>query len=272
MKIIICSDMEGISGVVDWDHVDPEHPEYQRFRHLMTADINSAIQGAFAGGASEIVVTDGHEDHLNVIYDELDPRVGLNSGRGLPLAITQGAMGMDGAFFIGFHARYGSPKGLLSHTWSGVVRNLWLNDILMGETGLVASVLGHFDVPVLLISGDDVVCQEARDLLGNVHTAVVKIALDRLAAACLPLQEAQQIIFKKAQQAVEGLKNGDHPVPYNLSTPIRMRLELMETEMMGKMDTFPGTCRLDQTRLEYVASDMLDCYHAFREYNRLGSL
>ena len=80
MKILIAADMEGITGVVHWDQVNPDHPEYYRFCRLMTADVNAAIRGAFAGGATSLVVTDGHHDGRNILLDDLDARATLYSG------------------------------------------------------------------------------------------------------------------------------------------------------------------------------------------------
>ncbi len=272
MKILICCDMEGISGVVDWEHVEPGHPEYERFRRIMTGDVNAAIRGACEAGADEVIVADGHEYGRNLLIEELDPRALLNCGSPSPLAIVQGVeTGVDGALFIGYHARYGSPGALLCHTWSGVTRNLWLNELLVGETGLSAAVCGHFNVPVLMISGDDRVCSEATELLSGLETAVVKRSLSRQAAACLPLETARQRIYSAARRAVEGLKAGQAPAVFRVSTPVKVTVELMEAEMMAHARKVAGTKQLDETRVEYLAEDMLEAYRVFREYNEAGA-
>jgi D-amino peptidase len=80
VKILVAADMEGICGVVHWDHVAPSHPEHGRFRRLMSAEANAAALGALAGGADEVVVTDGHNDGCNILIEELDPRVQLHCG------------------------------------------------------------------------------------------------------------------------------------------------------------------------------------------------
>ena len=109
MKLLIACDMEGISGVVSWDQVDPSKPEYQRFRHIITADVNAAVAGACAAGVKEIVVADGHWNSSNVLLDELDPRANLNTGTPTRLSMVQGAdSGIDAAIFLGYHARAGS--------------------------------------------------------------------------------------------------------------------------------------------------------------------
>ena len=91
MKILIAADMEGITGVVHADQTDSPHPEYQRFRRLMTADVNAAIRGAFDGAADEVIVSDGHGGARNILIEELDGRARLNSGSPSPFSMMQGS-------------------------------------------------------------------------------------------------------------------------------------------------------------------------------------
>jgi len=108
MKLLIAADMEGISGVVSWDQVDPKHPEYARFRKIMTGDVNAAVDGAFRGGAEEVVVADGHSGGYNILLEDLDPRARLNAGNAAPLAMVQGASsGIAAALFVGYHGKCG---------------------------------------------------------------------------------------------------------------------------------------------------------------------
>lgn len=275
MKILIAADMEGISGVVHWDQVDPKHPEYPRFRKLMTADVNAAIRGASAAGAEEIVVSDGHSWGRNILIEELDPRATLNSGTPSPLSMVQGVdQGVDGVMFVGYHAKIGTPNAILEHTWSDErVANLWLKAAdqpeyqTFGEIGLNAAVCGQFNVPVLMISGDQAACAEASSLLGSVETAVVKWASSRMAAECLHPDEAQQKIQQAAYQAishlVNGPENGRSFKPLMLKAPIRMAVDFVQSEMADKAAILPGAERSGR-RVEFTASDMVTIYKAFR--------
>ena len=188
MKILIAADMEGVSGVVHWDQVDTKHKEYPRFRKIMTGDVNAAIRGAYDAGAQEVVIADGHGGARNILIEELDSRARLNSGTPSPLGMVQGLdSGVTAAMFVGYHARVGSQNAILDHTWSSqCVANVWLNGQAVGEIGWNASVCGGFDVPVIMISGDQTACAEAVELLGPIETAVVKQADGRMAAECLP--------------------------------------------------------------------------------------
>jgi D-amino peptidase len=265
MKILIAADMEGITGVVSWDHVNPSHTEYARFRRLMTGDVNAAIRGAFEGGASEVTVSDGHNLGRNILIEDLDPRARLNSGTPSPFSMVQGVdKGVSGVIFIGYHARIGSQNAILEHTWSDErVANLLINGQPFGEIGLNAAVSGHFGAPVLMISGDQTACAEATALLGEVETAIVKTASSRMAAELLPPAVAQEKIQVRARKAVQRLANGEAPKPLRLQTPITMAIDFVQSEMADKAALLPGARRAER-RVEYSAADMVTIYAAFR--------
>ncbi|MFN2242973.1 MAG: M55 family metallopeptidase [Anaerolineae bacterium] len=265
MKILIATDMEGISGVVHWDHVDPKHADYPRFRKLMTGDVNAAIRGAFDGGAIAVIVSDGHGDGRNLLLEDLDPRAELNAGSPSPLSMVQGAdSGLSAAFLVGYHARAGSQNAILDHTWSGRVANLWLNGRIVGEIGLNAALCGHFGLPILLVSGDQTACAEAVDLLGPVETAVVKRASGRMAAQCLPPSAAQQVIYEASLRAVRRLAAGEAPPPFRLESPITLCLELIQSDMADRSASLPGARRLDGRRIEVTEPDAPAAFRSFR--------
>lgn len=265
MKILIATDMEGITGVTTWDHVTPGHAEYARFRKLMTQDVNAAIRGALEAGADEVVVADGHWNGSNILIEELDPRARLNSGSPSPFSMMQGIdETVDGVFFVGYHARNGTPNAILDHTWSSkTVANVWLNDILTGEYGLNAAVAGHFGVPVIMASGDQTACAQIVDLLGDMETAVVKQATGRFAAECLAPSVTQEMIAVAAVRAVEGLMDGDAPDPFVLDTPVRVMVEFFTSEMADKASKIPLTQR-EGTRVSLSVEEMASAYGGFR--------
>ena len=266
MKILIAADMEGISGVVHWDQVTTTHPEYARFRKIMTGDVNAAIQGAAQAGADEITVTDGHAFDMNILIEELDSRARLNSGGPSPLAMVQGVdQGVDGVLFIGYHARAGSLNAILNHTWSSrLVADVTLNGRGMGEIGLNAAVCGHFGVPVLMISGDQTACGEARDLLGPVEVAVVKQAAGKMSAECLPLEVSRRLICEAAARAVGNLRLGRAVQPFRVEAPVRLAVEFFQAEMADHASLLPGAERAGGRRIETTAPDMPSAYRAFR--------
>src|SRR5229473_2353016 len=162
MRVLIMSDMEGVSGIVVWEQVTGGSPLYDECRRLYTEEINAAVRGAKAAGAEQIVVVDCHGAGGGWNFNSLVPEL-----------LEQGC---DAALFVGMHARAGTPDGVLCHTISTTNwRNLWFNDRLVGETGINAALCGHYHCPVALVTGDEATCREARELLGNgVTTVAVK--------------------------------------------------------------------------------------------------
>lgn len=266
MKILIAADMEGVTGVVHWNQVMPSHPEYARFCSLMTADVNAAIRGAFAGGATGVSVTDGHNNSRNILIEELDPRAALNSGTPMPLSMVHGVdQGVDGVMYVGYHARIGAKDAILDHTWSDErVCNLWINGRLFGEAALNGAVCGHFNVPVIMVSGDQTVCAEAQDVFGDVETAVVKKAVGRMAAECYPPAVTEKLIEGAAENAVKRLFAKQTPAPFKVEAPIKMALEFVQSEMADKAMIMPGAQRLQERKVQYIADDMVAIYYAFR--------
>lgn len=273
MKILIAADMEGISGVTNWNQVTQGHFEYPRFRAIMTEDVNAAIRGALEGGAQQVVVTDGHGSGSNILIEALDSRARLNSGNASPFAMVQGieAGDFDGVLYVGYHARSGSADGVLAHTWSSQrVANVWLNDILMGEYGLNAALCGYYGSPVVMISGDQTACAQAVELLGDLETAVVKQATSFQSAECLPPSAAQGLIQAAASRAVAKLAAGQGPKPFAITQPVQGVLEFRLVEMADSASHLPGATRLDGTRIVFSATDMPTAYKTFRALVALG--
>jgi D-amino peptidase len=265
MKVLVAADMEGISGVVHRDQVDPKHKEYDRFRKVMTADVNAAIRGSFEGGAGEVVVSDGHAAHRNILVEELDPRARLNSGSPSPLSMVQGVdEGVDAAMFVGYHARVGSQLAVLDHVWSGLVAEVQVNGLVVGEIGWNAAVCGYFGVPVILISGDQTACAEARSLLGPIEAVAVKQASGRMAAECLPPAVAQKQIQEAASRAVQRFLSGNAPASYDIGQPVALSVKLNHSDMVDRAMLLPGTRRMEDRRIEFDADDVLTAYRVFR--------
>jgi D-amino peptidase len=265
MKILIAADMEGISGVVSWDHVDSSHAEYPRFRRIMTAEVNAAARAAFEAGADEVIIADGHGSGLNILIEELDARACLNSGNSAPYSMVQGiADDVQGVMLIGYHACAGATNAILDHTWTTRVANLWLNGARLGETGLNAALCGYFGAPVIMISGDQAVCAEAKALLGPLEIVTVKRATSRTSAECLPPEVTRKAIEETAIRAVRRLAKGDAPPPYVLPAPIQIVVQFNESDMADRAMRLPEAKRLEDRQVEYVAEDMPTTYTAFR--------
>jgi len=227
MKIWMMTDMEGVAGVFSFDdHASRGGRWYDLSRKLLTQEVNAATEGAFDSGASEILVVDGHgAGGLNI--DELDPRVKLLGGSPMPL--PWGVDGtFDAAFIIGQHAMAGTERAHLSHTESHTaIQNVWMNGKRIGELGIVAAVAGHFSVPTILVTGDMAACMEAKSIIPQVGTVVVKEGISHGAAISMTPIEARRSIKEGAKAALARI---DEIKPYRLQSPVELKVEFTEAD------------------------------------------
>lgn len=215
MKILICADMEGVCGVVSWLQVtSPESSggpvnegEYLRARRRMTNEVSAAVRGAFRGGATEVVVNDFHSGNRNILIDELDDRCRLVSGGAGPLNFMQGIdESFSGAFFTGFHAKAGTVSSALSHTWTTSLNDLRIGGESTGEFGLISYSVGAFGVPVLLVTGDRIACEQTEAFLGRpLAKAVVKEGISQTGAISIHPRRAEELIEERAAEAMSSI-------------------------------------------------------------------
>lgn len=259
MKIFISADIEGISGVATGVQLKKES-EYQRFRKLMTQDVNAAIEGAFAGGATEVVVADGHGNMSNILIEELDSRASLISGNNRVMCQMEGLDAtFDGVFFVGYHGREGgSERAVINHSLAGIcVEEMKINGKVVGETEMNAGVAGFFNIPVLLVTGDDALAEEIKPTLPNVECAVVKRGIDRFAAELLPLEKAHQLIRTKAVQAV---KNRINVTPYKVEGPVTFEITFKLTNQALMTTTLPTVEMIGPKTIRFTCDDYLTAY------------
>jgi D-amino peptidase len=212
VRVHVISDIEGVAGVVKWGQTGGDLPLYQEARRLYTEEINAAVRGAKAAGATEIVVMDCHGaggDYTfnSLVAESLDPDcefVVQSEWTEYTAFLEQGC---DAALFVGMHAMAGTADGVLSHTVSGQAwQSLRFNGTLVGETGINAAMCGHWDCPVLLVTGDRATCAEATALLGpGVTTVEVKEGLGRFSARSKTPAKARELIQEGARRALQDL-------------------------------------------------------------------
>ncbi len=270
MKIYISADMEGVSGVTHGAQCRPNHPDYGRFRRLLTAEVNAAIDGALAGGATEILVNDGHLTMTNIVIEELRPEADLISGSnkvtGQMEAIDET---FDAVFFVGYHQGDGRGDGVISHTlMSAALRRVLVNDVEVDEAQLNARLAGSYGVPVALLTGDDLVCAAAVESFPGVVVAPVKRAIDRLAAQSLSVERSRALIRERAERATRLLAEAP-PEPIAIEGPARITIEFKSTSAAHFATTIPLVERLDPTTI-VIEHDSFPA--AFRHFWGLATL
>lgn len=258
MKVYIVTDMEGISGIWRQEMVQTSAPEhYSVGRRLLMGDINAAVRGAFDGGATEVIVNDGHGGAPHILLEEMDERAEYVRPAGGARPMVGLDESFDAVFHIGAHAMAGTRDAFLDHTQSSMSwYNFYLNGVKHGELGQTAVIAGHYRVPLVFVSGDCAACAEARDLLGegNCVTVSVKEGIGRQWARCLHPARAQRMIQEGAKQSLQLVGAVE---PYRIETPIRVRLEFYRSDMADPYDNHPRVERVGAREIEVTVPDAL---------------
>jgi D-amino peptidase len=264
VRVHVISDMEGVAGIVVWEQVSGGEPLYEEGRKLYTQEINAAVRGAKAAGATEVVVMDCHGagkgwTFNSLVPEDLDPAceyVVQNEWTEYTELLEQGC---DAALFVGMHARAGTQAGVMSHTISGRdYQNLWFNGRLVGETGINAALCGAWGCPVLMVTGDEATCAEARDLLGDgLTTVAVKRGLGAHSARMLPPARARELIEEGARRALADLTA---VAPYDPGRPCEIKVEFKGTHPVDRLRFRPGVERIDDRTVVSRADTWWDAW------------
>lgn len=258
MKVYILTDMEGISGISRQEMVRPDEggDQYQYGRRCLTEDINAAVAGAFDGGATEVVVNDGHGGGRHLILEDADPRARYER----PVSGVDMCPSFDGSFgamfLVGMHAMAGTLDGFLDHTQSSTSwYNYYLNGEKHGEIGQCVAWAGHYGVPVVLVTGDEAACDEAKRLYNTPVTVAVKTGRGRQAATCIHPKKAREMIRDGAREAMAKIGSTQAWV---LEKPITVRLELYRSDMADGMAHSDRVTRLDARTVEMSVDSQIE--------------
>ena len=227
-KIFIVTDMEGVGGVNNADEqLLPGQRRYEETRRLLTGEVNAAVTGALEAGASEVVIWDGHDSSRSLAIDEIHPRARLIQGRNTPADYYLAEKLYDGVMFVGQHAMAQAKGGVLAHSQSFSVQNIFLNGRPVGEIGQTAAIAGYFDIPVIMLSGDQAACDEMLALQPKAETVAVKRLAGKDSTLSLSHAEARAQIEAAARRAVARIHEF---APWKITGPVEMKIE-----------SFPGT-------------------------------
>ena len=267
MRVHIISDMEGVSGIVKFEQTSGGDPMYEEGRKLYTEEINAAVRGAKAGGATEIVVMDCHGAGGGWTFNSLIPEllhpdcewVVQEEWTGYTEFLEQGC---DAALFVGMHAMAGTQLGNMNHTVSGRdYQALWFNGVEVGETGINAALCGTWGCPVLLVTGDRAACLEGKALLGKKLTTVeVKEGLGVQSARMVPPVRARELVEAGATEALSDL---NAVKPYDPGKPCEIKVEYKWTGPAAQLRHRAGVELLDPRTIVSRADDWWTAWKQF---------
>jgi D-amino peptidase len=273
MKVYVSVDMEGVAGISHPTPTTRGDSGYPDAVGLMVGEANAAIDGAFEGGATEVLVNDSHGAMYNLRPADIDRRARLLQGQ-KAWSMVEGAgpdRGFGVALFVGYHTRAGHPRGTIAHTYSGRPTASRLNGRLVGETGINAAVLGGWGVPVGLVSGDDALAEEVAEWLPWAERVVVKQAAGGNSAASVHPSAAGELICDAAARAVRRAIAGELR-PLALDPPIVVEVEYRSAATADHAAVVPGAVRFGDRGVRFAAPDAVTAYRGFLAGVRLAGI
>jgi len=260
-KLYISVDMEGITGVIHWDETEGNNPDYQYFRKIMTDEVNAAIEGALEKGVTDIVVRDAHGSARNLIPDRLHEQCRLirEWSQG-PLSMLEGLdESFDAVCCVGYHASAMTPDGILAHTMSGSVFDLRVNDISLPELGWNALIAGYYNVPVIFVSGDQAVCDQAKKIIPGIETVAVKQGIGEASINLHP-QKSRRLI---KEGMIRALDRYPEIKPLKYSPPYIIEVDFKKKAGANRAAWYPGTVRKGNFTVRLECDDFWDCMRFF---------
>jgi len=255
MKVYILTDLEGVCGVVSFEtQTGPGGRYYEEAKELLTLEVNAAVEGALAGGATDVLVLDGHgAGALNIKLLHRRARAILGGPMPRDFLISRG---FDAMLVVGQHAMAGAERGNLHHTYShlSIVR-MWLNGEEIGEIGINAAIAGYYDIPMALLTGDEAACKEARLYNPHCEVVAVKEGISQRCAICYPPSVAREMIQAGAERA---LKNLGRMVCYKPSPPYELTTEYLSIDQAESAAGRLGVERVSPTTVRIRANDFME--------------
>ncbi|MFJ8110640.1 M55 family metallopeptidase [Streptomyces sp. NPDC096132] len=269
MKILISADMEGATGVTWPADVLPGTPQWERCRSMFTSDVNAAVLGFFDGGADEVLINEAHWSMRNLLLERLDDRAEMLTGKHKSLSMVEGVQygDVDGIAFVGYHAGAGM-EGVLAHTYlANSITGVWLDDVRASEGLLNARVVAEYGVPVVLVTGDDVACEDALGYAPEAPKVAVKDHVSRYAAVCRTPARTAADIRAAAKEAAPLAVRRD-PVD---GGPHTVAVEFDAEHLALAATVVPGVARTGERRIAYTSGTMYDGIRTFKAVTTIVS-
>jgi len=262
MKIFISVDAEGLCGISSWHETDEKDVNFNRFRKLATREVNavcSVIRRRFPN--SRILVCDSHSSGENILIEDLIPDIELVKGFPRPYYMMEGlASSYDGVFLLGYHSRIGLEKGGMDHSYSSSsIYSIRINGLEMGEVDLNGVLAGYYGVPVVLISGDNILGNEVKQRYKDIVYVTVKEGISRFSSKSYPLNKVYSSLETGTEQALSRLKKIR---PIYIKPPYKIEISMNTTIQADIVSFLPGMKRKDGRTILFTSKD-------YREFYRL---
>ena len=260
MKLYVSADIEGVTGIALWEETENGHSRYPYFAQQMTKEVSAACQGAMAAGAGDILIKDAHGSACNLIPDLLPEETRLYRGWGADIqSMVSGLDGSFGGLFcIGYHAGAGMDTNPLSHTVNTHNNYVKINGRIAPELYINGLTAAYYGVPVLLVTGDQGLCDWMRDLNPNVETVAVNQGVGRGTVSIHP-NKALRLIREAAERAVRK-DPGSCLIP--LPEHFTVEISYKEHHRAKNAASYPGVIQTGPAEIRCETDDWMEARRA----------
>lgn len=253
MKLFISADLEGVAGIVNWSEADIESPFSKYFTEQMTKEVNAACEAAITAGAEDILIKDAHSTARNLDPSKLPEQVKILRGWTRdPYSMMAGLDGsFDGVFFIGYHSAAGANGNPLAHTMNMQNEYVKLNGEIASEMLINAYTAASMGVPVLLATGDKMICEDALKINPHIKTVPVSEGIGNASISIHP-----QVALKKIKEQVQSALSDDLG-KYKIELPESFHVEIAFREhyLARRGSFYPGAKQTGAKTVEYETND-----------------
>lgn len=257
-RLYISADIEGIAGVVSGAQTIDSGFEYEQARRWMTNEVVAACEAALDFGVEEIIISDSHGNAQNLLIDRLPRNTQVVRGWPRPLCMMEGIEqgNFVGALLLGYHPGATDLRGVLAHTLhGGGIASIKLHGQLASETVISAATAGHFNVPIIMVSGDDAYAEHAQSVFGDIEIAMVKSACSFTSSRTLLPEDACDLIREKVKSALSRI---DDFVVYPIDLPIVVEVGCVRRKAAEILSYLPMFERASATAISFEARDMTE--------------
>jgi D-amino peptidase len=260
MKVFISADIEGTTGITNWEEADKTHPTYHEFRERMTDEVVAACDGAIEAGAKEIVIKDAHGSGRNIIAARLPDCAQLVRGwSGHPFCMVQELdESFDALLFVGYHAKAGSDDNPLAHTLRLRVAHLAINGEIASEFHMHALAAATVKVPSVFLSGDAGICADAQRIVPGIVTVPVSRGIGPSTMSIAP-----SLAKKEIRAGVASALRGDLDAR-QLNLPRQFTLEIKYTTPVDayRASWYPGARHVTARTVQFTSDDYFEILRA----------
>lgn len=256
MKVYISADIEGVSGIVNWDETEKSKSDYSAYCIEMTREVRAACEGANNAGVEEIWIKDAHDTGRNLNLAELPSNARLiRSFSGHPFCMMQELdSSFDAVIMTGYHSFAGSDENPLSHTMTTTLSYMKINGEYASEFVINSYIASYVGVPVIFVSGDSGLCEQVKKFNENINTVSTKKGIGSSVISIHPDK-----IYSGIVKGVEDSLKGDFRRCFiKLPEKFEVELSFVNHTKAYKASFYPGAKKISPTSILYCTDDYFE--------------